>query len=132
MRFGVAGIVLLPLLLRWGLPTLAGIGWRRGLVLMVVGGPAFALMQMGGYAFAPLAHGAVIHPASVTILSTGIAAGMLGERLSRTHMIGAALVIAGIVLISWQGLHAVRPARAAGSATCCSSPRRCCGRCSPC
>ena len=49
---------------------------------------------------------AVIHPASVTILSTGIAATVLGERLSRAHVIGATLVIAGIVLISWQGLHA--------------------------
>lgn len=105
MRFGVAGIVLMPLLLRWGLPTLAGIGWRHGLILTMLGGPAFALMQMGGYAFAPLAHGAVIHPASVTILSTGIAAALLGERLSRGHLIGAALVIGGIVLISWQGLH---------------------------
>jgi drug/metabolite transporter (DMT)-like permease len=103
-RFGIAGIVLLPLLLRWGLPNLGGIGWRRGIILTAVGGPAFALMQMGGYAFAPLAHGAVIHPASVTILSTGIAAALLGERLSRAHLIGAALVIAGIVLISWQGM----------------------------
>lgn len=106
MRFGVAGLVLLPFLLRWGLPDLAGIGWRRGLILAAVAGPAFALMQMGGYAFAPLAHGAVIHPASVTILSTGIAAGLLGERLSRSHLIGAGLVMTGIVLISWQGLHA--------------------------
>lgn len=106
MRFGVAGVVLLPLLVYWGLPTLAGIGWRRGLILTALGGPAFALMQMGGYAFAPLAHGAVIHPASVTIISTGIAAAVLGERLSRAHLIGAGLVIAGIVLISWQGLHA--------------------------
>ena len=105
MRFSVAGVVLMPLLLRWGLPTLAGIGWRRGLILTALGGPAFALMQMGGYAFAPLAHGAVIHPASVTILSTGIAAALLGERLSRIHLIGAGLVISGIVLISWQGLH---------------------------
>ena len=111
-RFGVAGIVLLPLLLRWGLPTLAGIGWRRALILTALGGPAFALMQMGGYAFAPLAHGAVIHPASVTILCTGIASALLGEHLGRIHLIGAGLVIAGIVLISWQGLHA-----ATGAAT---------------
>ena len=106
MRFGVAGLVFLPFLLRWGLPTLAGIGWRRGVILTILGGPAFALMQMGGYAFAPLAHGAVIHPASVTIISTAIAAALLKERLSGAHMAGAALVIAGIVLISWHGLHA--------------------------
>ena len=106
MRFSVSGLVLLPFLVRWGLPSLAGIGWRRGLILTLLGGPGFGLMQMGGYAFAPLAHGAVMHPASVTILSTGIAAALLKERLGSAHLCGAALVIAGIVLISWQGLHA--------------------------
>ena len=106
MRFSVSGLVLLPFLLRWGLPSLAGIGWRRGLILTLLGGPGFGLMQMGGYAFAPLAHGAVMHPASVTILSTGIAAVLLKERLGAAHLCGAALVIGGIVLISWQGLHA--------------------------
>lgn len=105
-RFGVAGLLLLLPLLRWGIADLAGIGWRRGLVLTLLGGPAFALMQLGGYAFAPLAHGAVIHPASVTVLSTGIAAFALGERLSRAHVVGSVLAIAGIILISWQGLHA--------------------------
>jgi hypothetical protein len=38
MWFGVAGIVLLPLL-HWDLPTLAAIGRRRGLVLTGRGGP---------------------------------------------------------------------------------------------
>lgn len=106
MRFGVAGLLLFPFLAHWGLGSLAGVGWRRGLILTALGGPAFALMQMGGYAFAPLAHGAVIHPASVTIISTAIAAALLGERLSNAHLAGAALVISGIVLISWHGLRA--------------------------
>ena len=106
MRFGVSGLVLLPFLVRCGLSDLAGIGWGRGLILTTLGGPGFALMQVGGYAFSPLAHGAVIHPASVTIISTGIAAVLLKERLSRAHLAGAAMVIADIVLISWQGLHA--------------------------
>lgn len=102
-RFVVAGLVLLPFLLCWGLPTLAGIGWPRGLALLLTGGPLFALLQTGGYAFAPLAHGAVIAPSTVTILST-IGAGMLlGERLTRSHLIGAALVLAGILLIAGQG-----------------------------
>lgn len=106
MRFGVSGIVLLPFWIGSGLPALAGIGWRRGAILTLLAGPAFALMQLGGYAFAPLAHGAVIHPASVTVISTGIAAWLLKERLSGAHLVGASLVIGGIVLISWQGLHA--------------------------
>jgi len=106
MRFGVSGLILLPFWVGAGFSSLAGVGWRRALILTMLAGPAFGLMQMGGYAFAPLAHGAVIHPASVTIISTGIATFMLKERLSGAHLIGAALVIGGIVLISWNGLHA--------------------------
>ena len=110
MRFGVSGLLLLPFWVGSGFTSLAGIGWRRAAILTALAGPGFALMQMGGYAFAPLAHGAVIHPTSVTIISTGIAAVLLKERLTGAHLIGAALVIGGIVLISWQGLHAAAKA----------------------
>ena len=46
LRFGVAGILLLPVLLRYGIRDLAGVGWRRGLVLAVLAGPPFALLQI--------------------------------------------------------------------------------------
>jgi drug/metabolite transporter (DMT)-like permease len=103
-RYVVAGLVLLPALIVWGLPTLAGIGWKRGLILTLTGGPLFALLQTGGYTFAPLAHGAVIAPSTVTILSTVAAGAFLGERLTRSHFGGAVLVLAGILLIGWHGL----------------------------
>lgn len=99
----VAGLILLPFLITWGLPTLAGIGWRRGLVLLLTGGPLFAFLQTGGYVYAPLAHGAVIAPSTVTLLSTLGAVLLLGERLTGWHMIGGVLVIAGVVLVSWHG-----------------------------
>lgn len=105
-RYVVAGAILLPVLVRWGVPTLAGIGWPRGLALLLTGGPLFAILQTGGYAFAPLAHGAVIAPSTVTILSTVVAAGFMGERLTRAHLVGTALVLAGIALIGWHGLAA--------------------------
>ncbi|HTR84740.1 MAG TPA: DMT family transporter [Reyranella sp.] len=109
-RYIVAGLIMLPLLLRFGLFGFAGIGWRRSLVLTILGGAPFALLQTGGYGFAPLAHGAVIAPATVTIVSTVGAALFLRERLGRNHMVGAAIVLAGIVLIGWDGL--VQPAGA--------------------
>lgn len=111
-RYVVAGLIMLPLLLRFGLRDLAGIGLRRGVVLAVLGGAPFALLQTGGYGFAPLAHGAVIAPATVTIVSTIGAALLLRERLSRDHLAGAAIVIAGIVLIGWDGLAQPAGARA--------------------
>ncbi|SEP40339.1 EamA-like transporter family protein [Rhodospirillales bacterium URHD0017] len=106
-RFIVAGAIMLPLLLRFGFFDLAGIGRRRALVLTLLGGAPFALLQTGGYGFAPLAHGAVIAPSTVTIVSTIGAALFLRERVGRNHLVGAAVVLAGIVLIGWDGL--VRP-----------------------
>ena len=103
-RYVVAGAIMLPLLLRYGVRDLAGIGWRRALILTVLGGAPFALLQTGGYGFAPLAHGAVIAPSTVTIVSTIGAALFLRERLSRNHVIGAAIVLGGILLIGWDGL----------------------------
>ncbi|MGE3917844.1 MAG: DMT family transporter [Hyphomicrobiaceae bacterium] len=103
-RAVVAGLVMLPFLVRWGLPGLAGIGWRRGLALLLTGGPLFAFLQTGGYVFAPLAHGAVIAPSTVTILSTIGAVLLLGERLTRWHAVGGLTVIAGVVLVSLHGL----------------------------
>lgn len=103
-RFIVAGLIMLPLLLHYGLANLAGLGWRRALILTLLGGAPFALLQTSGYGFAPLAHGAVIAPATVTIVSTIGAALFLRERLSRNHMIGAAVVLAGIGLIGWDGM----------------------------
>lgn len=109
-RFIVAGLIMLPLLLRLGLRDLAGIGLRRALVLTALGGAPFALLQTGGYGLAPLAHGAVIAPSTVTIVSTIGAALFLRERLGRNHLMGAAIVLGGIVLIGWDGL--VQPAGA--------------------
>lgn len=102
-RGAVAGLVMLPFLIKWDLPTLAGIGWRRGVLMLLTGGPLFAFLQTGGYTFAPLAHGAVIAPSTVTILSTLGAVLLLGERLTRWHVAGGMTVIAGVVLVSWNG-----------------------------
>ena len=103
-RFIVAGLAMVPLLIYWGASNLAGIGWGRGLALLLTGGPLFALLQTGGYAFAPLAHGAVIAPSTVTIVSTIVAGMVLGEVLTRSHLVGATLVLAGIAMIGWQGV----------------------------
>ncbi len=103
-RFIVAGLIMLPLLIRFGMRDLAGLGWRRALVLTALGGAPFALLQTGGYGFAPLAHGAVIAPSTVTIVSTIGAALFLRERLGRNHLAGAAIVLGGIVMIGWDGL----------------------------
>lgn len=104
IRYAVAGLCMLPFVLSWGVRDLAGIGWRRGLVLALTGGPLFAGLQTAGFAFAPLAHGALIAPATVTIAATVAANILLGERISTRHGAGAAIALLGLLLISWQAL----------------------------
>jgi drug/metabolite transporter (DMT)-like permease len=104
LRFQIASLFFLPFLLRWGLFSLAGIGWPRGLTLLLVGGPPFAWLQFAAYRYAPLAHGAIINPPTVAILSTIAATVFLKERISRYHVAGTALVIGGIVLLGWDGV----------------------------
>jgi drug/metabolite transporter (DMT)-like permease len=50
LRFAPGALVMLPFVLRWGLGDLAGIGWRRGLVLAALSGPVFSLLMMTGFA----------------------------------------------------------------------------------
>src|SRR5260370_9778104 len=59
LRFGVAGTLLFPVLFRHGMRDLAGVGWRRGLVLTALAGPPSPLRQPGGFVFPPLTHALV-------------------------------------------------------------------------
>jgi drug/metabolite transporter (DMT)-like permease len=103
-RYGTAGIVVLPWLL-WHQPaTLAGVGWCRGATLALLAGPLFILLGAGGYAFAPLAHGAVIQPAFAMMGTTALAAWVLHDRPPRARLIGIAIMVAGLVVIAGSGL----------------------------
>ena len=100
LRFGTAAAIMLPWLLRNDPRTLAGIGWRRSIVLTILAGPPFILLGTGAYVFAPLAHGAVIQPSTITLATMFAAAYLLKERLTPDKLIGVALIIAGLAVIA--------------------------------
>jgi drug/metabolite transporter (DMT)-like permease len=102
-RYVTAGVVMLPYaVLHWS--SLRTIGFWRGLVLTALAGPPFILFAVGGYQFAPLAHGAVIQPAMVTVLSMLLAMIVLGERLGLGRIAGVAVILSGVALIAGPGL----------------------------
>lgn len=103
-RYVPAGLVLLPWLLRHQPRRLGGVGWARGVVLAALAGPGFILAGVGGYAYAPLAHGAVLQPAAVTLGSVALAAWMLGERPDRRRLLGIGVILAGLCLVAGPGL----------------------------
>lgn len=104
LRYGVAGLVMLPVFLGPGLALLRRIGWARGAALALLAGPPFVLAGVGGYAFAPLAHGALIQPATVTLASLALAALVLGERPGRARLLGVAVIVLGLAVVAGPGL----------------------------
>ncbi|WP_270937163.1 DMT family transporter [Falsiroseomonas oryzae] len=104
LRYGTAALLVLPLLPRLGLRDLGGIGWRRGAVLALFAGPAFILLGTWGYRYAPLAHGAVVQPAVVTIATMLLAMLVLKERIALPRWAGVGIVVAGLALVSGAGM----------------------------
>ena len=99
LRFAVAGLILLPLVLRAGSRDLGGVGWGRGLVLMVLAGPFYAAFNAGAFLWAPLSHGAIVQPATASLSGILIALLFLHERISRMQAAGIALVLFGLAVI---------------------------------
>jgi drug/metabolite transporter (DMT)-like permease len=104
LRFAPGALIMLPFLFRWGWRDLAGIGWRRGLVLTVLAGPGFSLLFMTGFTLAPLAHGAVVAPAFQMLTGLTLAALIAHQRWTRETAIGAAGVLIGLACMGGDSL----------------------------
>jgi drug/metabolite transporter (DMT)-like permease len=98
-RYFWSGLAFLPFVLRSGVRNLCGIGWGRGLVLMVLGGPVFSLISYSGFLFVPLGHGSVIQPSCATLGGLSFAAALLGERISLSRFVGALVIVCGLAVI---------------------------------
>ncbi|MFK4383261.1 DMT family transporter [Bradyrhizobium sp. USDA 223] len=103
-RYVWSGIAFLPLVLRAGLSDLCGIGWGRGLVLMVLGGPVMSLISYSGFLFVPLGHGSVIQPSCATLGGLLLAAVVLKERISASRLTGALVIVGGLGVIGAESI----------------------------
>lgn len=104
IRFAVCGALMLPWLLFNQPLSLGGIGWGRGIALALTAGPAFVLLTVAGYFFAPLAHGAVIQPSTSMVATAILAVVMFKERIGPAGILGLIVVVGGLVTVSGPGL----------------------------
>ena len=104
LRFTPGALVMLPLVLRWGLRDMAGIGWKHGVVLAALSGPVFSLLMMTGFAYAPLAHGAVIAPACQMLAGIGLSAWLVRTPVTRETVAGAVFVLLGLAFMGSDAL----------------------------
>lgn len=91
LRFGVAALLLSPLLLRNGLGTLRDP--RRLAACVATGGLGYALLAYSGFYFAPAAHGSILLSGMMPFLTAILAWSFLGEHPGPQKR--AALVVIG-------------------------------------
>lgn len=103
-RFVWTGAVMLPFLARQGLSDLGGIGWGRGIVLMLFAGPLQAFLAYYGFTIVPLGHGTVIQPATATVMGALLSAWILREHLSLTRIAGIVVIVFGLSLFGAEAL----------------------------
>ncbi len=104
IRYGVAAMLFIPVTARMGFAHMGTLGWRRALLLTAVAGPAFSLLLFTGLRFAPLAHGAVITPATIALTGLIMAALLFRDHPDRNRWIGIGLIVAGLAALGGDGL----------------------------
>src|SRR5215467_500371 len=99
LRFGIAGLILIPMLLWRGL-ALHRIGWC-GLALMIVGGGApYVLLAAAGLGLAPANDQAALNPGTVPLFVALIGVIVDGEKLTAARGLGLVLIAAGPCFLS--------------------------------
>lgn len=107
-RFVWSGLLTLPIVMRAGFHDLGGLGWKRGLIILVLAGPLQAITSYTGFTVAPLGHGAVIHPGTAALGGLILAYLVLGEPLTRARIIGVSAIILGLVVLAGEAITTIR------------------------
>jgi drug/metabolite transporter (DMT)-like permease len=95
IRFGVAGLVLLPYLMRSGL-GIDRLGWI-GMAALVLGGAPTVLLVNTGLLFAPASHAGALFPGVMPLLVAVLAAAILKEAFTLQKRAGFMLIATGVV-----------------------------------
>jgi drug/metabolite transporter (DMT)-like permease len=99
LRFGVAGLLLLPYILNKGL-ALKRLGWI-GLSAIVLGGGAPVLLANAGLQFAPAAHAGALFPGVMPLAVAILATLILHEPFTDAKKIGFVLILLGAFGVTW-------------------------------
>lgn len=101
LRFGVAGVCTLPIILRMRWPRLEL--WKM-LVIAATSGAPFALFLFGGMSFAPVAHGGIVTNGAMPVIAAGIGWFVFGNRLGGWRVIGIVMIVGGVLATGWDAL----------------------------
>lgn len=102
LRFGVAGLLTLPLLVAALRRDAAGFAarWRAWLAVAAFAGTPFGLLMFGALQFAPTSHATVFPFAAMSVAGLVLSAVVLGDAITRRKAAGIGAVLAGLALLS--------------------------------
>ncbi|MFO1312512.1 MAG: DMT family transporter [Burkholderiales bacterium] len=102
LRFGVAGLLTLPILaLAWRRDSAQFTRqWRVWLALCGLAGVPFGLLMFGALQFAPASHAAVFPFAAMSVMGMLLGAWVMDDPITPRKAAGIAIVLAGLLLLS--------------------------------
>jgi drug/metabolite transporter (DMT)-like permease len=100
IRFGTAGVLLLPYLMKKGF-AVDRLGWMGVAAISVGCGAPMVLLVNAGLLFAPAAHGGALFPGVMPLMVAILASIVLKEALSPQKNVGLVLIVLGAVVIVW-------------------------------
>lgn len=95
LRFGVAGVFLLPVLIKKGL-NIGPYGWKGGIALAFLLGAPFNLIAIFGMRYAPASHAAALINTSMMVTTTLLGIFLLKEQTTRLRITGVVISVLGI------------------------------------
>jgi len=102
LRFGVAGILMVPVLALACWRDMAQFTgrWRVWLSVALLAGTPFGLLMFGALQFAPSSHAAIFPFTAMSVMGMVLGAVVLGDRMTGRRVAGIAVVLTGLVLVS--------------------------------
>jgi len=102
LRFGVAGLLMLPVMVLafWSDQSQFTSRWRVWLLLALLAGTPFGLLMFGGFQFAPASHAAVFPFTAMSVMGMVLGAVVLGDRMTARRVVGIVIVLTGLILVS--------------------------------
>lgn len=102
LRFGVAGCLMLPVMALACRRDLAQFTtrWRIWLLVALLAGTPFGLLMFGALQYAPASHAAVFPFTAMSVMGMVLGAVVLGDRMTPRRVLGIAVVLIGLVLVS--------------------------------
>ncbi|MEM9489839.1 MAG: DMT family transporter [Myxococcota bacterium] len=101
LRFSVAGLLMLPLLIRKGFFS---VGVGKSLILALGAGAPYVCVSAIGLVYAPAGHLGMIEPSFMLVMSMIGGIVILGERPSRSQLLGYAIILFGVATIGMSSL----------------------------